>query len=274
MVRISIVTPTFNSEKTIEKNINSVISQKYKNFEHIIIDNLSKDNTINILNRTYEDYKLSDNLNIISEQDSGISDAFNKGIKVAKGEIIAILNSDDYYFDSNLFEKVIDVFKESEVLFIHGDIKFIDDIYGSNIRKPLLCDIKEAMPYNHPTMFFRKNVYEQYGDFDITYKYAMDYELVCRFEKMIPDFRKRGRYLAGEPMVIQLAGGDSWQNELGGIEEIKKALIFHKLWDNNAERFYRERIKRTKIKKVLHFLKLDFVVRYWRNKKWENKGKI
>ena len=193
-MKISIITPSYNSEKTIGRNVNSVISQTYKNYEHIIVDNLSKDSTLRTINEIYQKNNLLDLLTVISEQDNGISDAFNKGIKVAKGEIIAILNSDDYYFDSNLFEKVIDVFKGSEVLFIHGDIKFIDDVYGSNIRKPLLCDIKEAMPYNHPTMFFRKNVYEQYGDFDITYKYAMDYELVCRLEKMIPDFRERGRY--------------------------------------------------------------------------------
>ena len=92
MVRISIVTPTFNSEKTVEKNIHSVISQTHKNFEHIIVDNLSKDNTINIINKIYKHHNLLDNLTIISEQDSGISDAFNKGIKSARGEIIAILN--------------------------------------------------------------------------------------------------------------------------------------------------------------------------------------
>ena len=272
MLKISIITPTFNSEKTIEKNVNSVIGQTYRKFEHIIVDNLSKDSTLKIINEIYQKNNSLNLLRVISEKDNGISDAFNKGIKIAEGDIIAILNSDDYYLDSNLFEKIVDVFKQSEVLFTHGDIKFIDDVYGSNIRKPLLCDIKEAMPYNHPTMFFRKNLYEQYGDFDITYKYAMDYELVCRLEKMIPDFRERGRYLSGEPMVVQLAGGDSWRNELESIEEVKRALIFHKLWDNNAEKFYRERIKRTKIKKVLHFLKLDFVVRYWRNKKWNNKG--
>jgi hypothetical protein len=165
-------------------------------------------------------------------------------------------------------------FEDPEILFTHGDIRFIDDIYGTNIRKPLLCDIREAMPYNHPTMMFRKNVYEQYGVFETSYKFAMDYEFVCRLEKMIPDFRERGRYLAGEPIVVQLAGGDSWRNESAGIEEVKKALIFHHLWNNEAEKFYRERIKRTKIKEILHSLKLDFIIRIWRTKKWGNKVSI
>lgn len=271
MVRISIVTPTFNSENTIEKNINSVINQSYKNFEHIIVDNHSKDSTLNIINKIYESNGLSGFLRIISEADKGISDAFNKGIKAAKGDLIGILNSDDYYFDSGVFIKVTNAFRDPETLFTHGDIKFIDDVYGTNIRKPLLCDIREAMPYNHPTMMFRKNVYDQYGVFETSYKYAMDYEFVCRLEKMVPDFRKRGRYLAGEPIVVQLAGGDSWRNELAGVEEVRKALTFHQLWNNDAAKFYRERIKRTKIKNILHSLKLDFVIRYWRNKKWENK---
>jgi glycosyltransferase involved in cell wall biosynthesis len=271
MVRISVVTPTFNSEKTIERNINSVINQSYKDFEHIIVDNNSKDSTLSLINKIYKDNGLSGILRTINEADNGISDAFNKGIKAAKGDIVGILNSDDYYFDSSVFKRIISAFEDPEILFTHGDIKFIDNIYGTNIRKPLLCDIREAMPYNHPTMFFRKIVYEQYGIFEASYKYAMDYEFVCRLEKRIPEFRTRGRYLAGEPLVVQLAGGHSWQNESAGIEEVKNALIFHQLWNNDAEMFYRKRIKRTKIKEILHSLKLDFVIKIWRNKKWGNK---
>jgi glycosyltransferase involved in cell wall biosynthesis len=271
MVRISVVTPTFNSEKTIERNINSVINQTYKDFEHIIVDNNSKDSTLSLINKIYKDNGLSGILRTINEADNGISDAFNKGIKAAKGDIVGILNSDDYYFDSSVFKRIISAFEDPEILFTHGDIKFIDNIYGTNIRKPLLCDIREAMPYNHPTMFFRKIVYEQYGIFEASYKYAMDYEFVCRLEKMIPEFRARGRYLAGEPLVVQLAGGYSWQNESAAIEEVKNALIFHQLWNNDAEMFYRKRIKRTKIKEILHSLKLDFVIKIWRNKKWGNK---
>jgi glycosyltransferase involved in cell wall biosynthesis len=95
MVRISIVTPTFNSEKTIERNINSVINQTYKDFEHIIVDNNSKDNTVNLINKIYESSSLSGSFRIISEADKGISDAFNKGIMAAKGEFVGILNSNE-----------------------------------------------------------------------------------------------------------------------------------------------------------------------------------
>ena len=267
-MKISIITPTFNSEKTIGKNVNSVINQTYKNYEHIIVDNLSKDGTLKTINEIYRENNLLNLLKVICDQDEGISDAFNKGIESAKGEIVAILNSDDYYFDYTVFEKVVDAFSDSNILFTHGNIKFIDNLYGTNIRKPLLCDIIEAMPYNHPTMFFRREVFNEYGLFDIAYKYAMDYELILRFEKKIKNFHLRGVYLKGEPITVQLAGGDSWQNELASIEEVKKALIQHSFWNAKAEKFFKRRIFRTKLKKWFGRLKLNFIVKIWRSGKW------
>ncbi len=268
-MKISIITPTFNSEKNIEKNVTSVINQKYKCFEHIIIDNLSKDNTLSTINKIYQENNSLNSLRIICEQDNGISDAFNKGIRAAKGNIIAILNSDDYYYDSDVFEKVNLAFKKQNLLFTHGDIKFIDNTYGTNIRKPLLCKITKAMPYNHPTIFFRKDVYNDYGFFNTSYKYAMDYELILRLETTIKDFRSRGLYLAGNPITVQLAGGESWQNELNSIEEVKKALMEHSLWSAEAEKYFRQRVFRTKLKKWLTKFNLNFIVKIWRTGKWQ-----
>jgi glycosyltransferase involved in cell wall biosynthesis len=267
---ISVITPTFNSEKTIERNIKSIIKQNYNNFEHIIIDNLSRDRTLDIVKRIYEENNIISKLRIISEKDEGISDAFNKGIRIAKGKIIAILNSDDYYFDYTVFERVADAFNDSNILFTHGNLQFIDNVYGSNIRKPLLCDITKAMPYNHPTIFLRKTMYEEYGFFDTSYNYAMDFELFCRIEKTINNFRNRGKYLAGKPIAVQLAGGKSWQNEVSSIKEVKKALIKHQLWNNKAKTYYRQRIIRTKLKKILHFIGFRYLVILWRKRKWEN----
>jgi glycosyltransferase involved in cell wall biosynthesis len=102
-MKISVITPTFNSEKTIARNAQSIVSQTHKDFEHIIIDNLSSDNTVGILKRLYEENKITGKLKIISERDSGISDAFNKGINAASGNAIAILNSDDAYYSSQVF---------------------------------------------------------------------------------------------------------------------------------------------------------------------------
>ncbi|MGE5409495.1 MAG: glycosyltransferase, partial [Clostridiales bacterium] len=95
---ISIITPTYNSERTIATNVESVLLQKFTDFEHIIIDNKSTDKTLSIIESLYKKAGKANNLRIISEPDKGISDAFNKGIRNAHGEIIGILNSDDYYY--------------------------------------------------------------------------------------------------------------------------------------------------------------------------------
>lgn len=182
-MKISVITPTFNSEKTIQKTIDSILCQSYTKFEHIIIDNLSEDNTVSIAKNLYKESP--SNLRIISEKDIGISDAFNKGINYSAGEIITILNSDDYYYSNDIFEKVINIFKTSECVIVHGDVEFIDSKYGSYTRKPLELDRLITMPLNHPTMFVNRNIYSSIGLFDNTYRYSMDFEFYCRLYKNI-----------------------------------------------------------------------------------------
>jgi len=267
---LSIITPTFNSAKTIRRNAVSVVNQIYLNFNHIIIDNLSFDETINEVKKVYENAGYIEKLKIISEKDSGISAAFNKGIKLADGDIIGILNSDDYFYDNNVLNRVVDAFKDEKLLFVHGNIYFEDQLYGSNIRKPLLCSITTAMPYNHPTMFFRKEVYEQYGFFDTAYNFAMDYEFICRLFKSITDFNSRGYYLNGNPLVTMVAGGASWRNEIDAIEESKKALKENGYWNFDARKNYILRKLRTKIKSVLLLIGMERVITFWRKQKWED----
>ncbi len=269
---ISVITPTYNSEETIARNINSVIHQNYDNFEHIIIDNLSSDKTIEIAGKIYNENKIPSKLRIISEKDNGISDAFNKGIKAAKGEVIAILNSDDLYFNENVFTRVNSVFNDKNVLFVHGNLYFIDEKFGTNIRKPLLCRIEKGMPFNHPTIFIKKELFEKWGLFDLSLKYAMDYELIVRFEKKINDFRNSGWFIEGEPLAIQYAGGASWKNEIASLNEVKKILKRHDLWNISAKTNYFYRISRTVLKGYLSKLGLDFAVKNWRNIKWKNKN--
>lgn len=269
-MKITIITPTFNSEKTITANVHSVINQTYKNFEHIIIDNESGDHTIEITEKIYIEAGICEKLKIISEKDSGISDAFNKGILASTGDVIAILNSDDEYFNSKIFEKVTEAFKDPGILFFHGDISFKDTLFGSNIRKPLLCPITTTMPYNHPTMFIRKEIYEKFGLYDTDFKYAMDYEFIIRLEKKLEAFREKGMYYSEQPVAIMNAGGASWNNELTSIEESKIALKKHGFWNYDAQKNYLLRIIRTYIKKTLNKLNLNGIVKYWRNKKWEN----
>ncbi len=268
-MKISIVTPTFNSEATILNNINSILDQTYSDFEHIIIDSESSDNTLKLTNESYNKRNLHEKLRIICEKDKGIADAFNKGIAAASGEIIGILNSDDRYYNYSVLEKVAEAFGDNEKLFVHGNILFNDSLYGSNIRKPLLCPITRTMPYNHPTMFFRKEVYKQHGFFDTGYKFAMDFEFICRLIKQVDDFYNKGIYLKGDPLVIMAAGGASWKNELDSIEETRKALKKYDYWNFDARKNHILRKLRTKIKSRLSIIKMEYVVTMWRKRKWE-----
>ena len=267
---LTIITPTFNSTGSINANIKSVLKQSYKNYEHIIIDNISSDDTVQIIKNAYDEACCINKLKIISENDEGISDAFNKGIKASNGEIITILNSDDYYYDDKVLERVVSALEDEEKLFTHGNIYFEDPLYGSNIRKPLLCPITNAMPYNHPTMFFRKIVYTQHGFFDTSYNFAMDFEFICRLFKSSVDFSSRGYYIDGKPLVTMVSGGASWRNELDSIEESKRALKKYGFWNFDAKKNYILRKLRTKIKIVLSKIGLNGVVKKWRKRKWEN----
>ena len=267
---ITIITPTFNSAKTIRRNVVSVVNQTYLNFNHIIIDNLSSDETIDEVKNVYENSGYMEKLQIISEKDSGISEAFNKGIELADGDVIGILNGDDYYYDDKVLERVVNAFEDEEKLFTHGNIYFEDPLFGSNIRKPLLCPVTKAMPYNHPTMFFRKEVYMQHGFFDTSYNFAMDFEFICRLFKSIIDFSSRGYYIDGKPLVTMVGGGASWRNELESIEESRKALKKYGYWNFDARKNYILRVLRTKLKIFLSKIGLNEIIKKWRKRKWEN----
>jgi glycosyltransferase len=269
-MKISIITPTFNSDKIIAGNVNSILGQSYNNYEHIIIDNLSSDNTILTIKNLFEKSGKTNQLNIISEEDNGIADAFNKGINTSKGGIIGILNSDDKYSNDNVLERVRNAFNDEKILFVHGDVLFIDSMYGSNVRKPLLCPVTYALPFNHPTMFFRKEVYKEYGTFDSSYNYAMDFEFICRLIKQFDDFYNKGIYLNGEPLVTMAAGGASWKNELDSIEETRKVLKKYDYWNFDARKNYVLRILRTKLKIFLSKIGLNGLIKKWRKRKWEN----
>ena len=119
-------------------------------------------------------------------------------------------------------------------------------------------------------MFFRKEVYKEYGRFDTDYNYAMDFEFICRLTKMIDDFQNKGIYLNGEPLVTMVAGGASWKNELESIDEIKKALKQYNLWNANAKKNYFLRKIRTKLKLNLSKLGMKKIIVGWRRWKWND----
>lgn len=175
-IKFSIITVCYNSEKTIERTLKSIIAQTYKNFELIIIDGASKDNTLELINK-YRD-KIA-NITIVSEPDKGIYDAMNKGIDLSKGEYIAFLNSDDYY--ENYALEVIEKNLDSDVDILYGNTFLIDQFDGKIFEKerekvePIELIKGKMVP--HTSSFFKSEVLKK-NKFDITYKIAADYKCV------------------------------------------------------------------------------------------------
>jgi len=178
-MKISIITICYNAAKTIEKTIQSVINQDYSDYEYIIIDGGSHDGTVDIVNKYKE--KIAQ---FISEPDKGISDAFNKGLRLANGETIGILNSDDWYEPETF--KIINskLLDNKDRDYLVGAQKYWDKNGGNYIVRPdqkYYKKIQYMMPrLNHPSSFFRKSVYESIGLFNLNYRYAMDYDLFLR----------------------------------------------------------------------------------------------
>ena len=184
-MKVSIVTGTYNSAKTIKDTIESVLSQTYTNIEYIIIDGVSKDNTLDIVN-SYG-VKIT---KVISEKDKGIYDAMNKGVSLATGDIVGILNSDDFFTDNRVIERVVESFKNNDLDAVYGDIHFVNDndlnktvrYYSSRIFRPSLMRLG-FMPA-HPSFYVRRECYNKYGLFDLSYKIGADFELLLRFIKV------------------------------------------------------------------------------------------
>jgi len=180
--KVSIITVCYNSEKTIEDTIQSVTNQTYDNIEYIIIDGTSTDNTLEIINK-YKD-KIT---KIISEKDNGLYDAINKGISIATGEIIANINSDDFYIDKNVIADVVSKMETENSDTLYADLHYVDAIDTNKvIRNWVSGEYKKGMFFRgwmppHPTFFVRKSVYNQYGMFNLELKSASDYEIMLRF---------------------------------------------------------------------------------------------
>ncbi|OJW78850.1 glycosyltransferase family 2 protein [Spirosoma sp. 48-14] len=183
MTLVTIITVCLNSDKHIEQTIQSVLNQSYNNIEYIIIDGKSTDSTLEIIKRYAS--KHPSIIQYISEPDAGIYNAMNKGIKMAKGELIGIINSDDWY-EVNTVENVLLAYSKNGLAVYHG----IQRTYLNDKIIGLQCTSSNQLQIRmieHPTCFLPKELYSTYGIFDENYKYASDYELMLRLQsKNIP----------------------------------------------------------------------------------------
>lgn len=191
----SVITVTFNSRLYLAEAISSVLSQDIADLEYIIVDGGSTDGTLEIIRQ----HAVSDSrIRWISEKDEGIADAFNKGIRMARGELIGILNSDDTYAAGAL-QAVAAVFAaEPDCDVVHGDMLRFQGTTPLFLLKPAAVDerIWHDMPVNHPATFVRRRAYDKVGLFDTQLKVAMDYELVLRFYRAGCHFRYLEQVLA------------------------------------------------------------------------------
>lgn len=188
-LKISVLTPTYNMGEFIEDNIKSVLNQNYENWEHIIYDAVSTDNTLEILKK-YE------HLLWTSEPDSGQSDAYNKALQKASGDLVLCLNADDYLLEKDVFSKVIDEVSKcrledysafmGNIFIVKRDGSIISEMNNRN-RDYSFHDLLNITPLViHPATFFRTNLLKEIGGFDLNVHYQMDYEIFLRCAKNKP----------------------------------------------------------------------------------------
>ena len=195
-IKVSIITVVFNGSKHIEQTINSVLSLNYDNLEYIIIDGGSSDGTVDIIKK-YED-KLA---YWVSEPDNGIYDAMNKGIKRSNGELIGIINSDDWY-EPNAIKEAVSLYDGLTV--VYGLLKFIRNDHIEKIYAPSPCLIKSEM-IPHPACFIPRRIYDSFGLYDLQYKSCADYHLILRLLQNHITFK-----LIEKPLANFRLGGFSW----------------------------------------------------------------
>ncbi|NVD05396.1 glycosyltransferase [Vibrio sp. JPW-9-11-11] len=180
-MKVSIITVCFNSEATIEDTIQSVASQDYVDIEYIVIDGGSIDNTNAIIS------KYADVVDIhVSEPDRGLYDAMNKGIHLASGDVVGILNSDDFFVSSKSVSELMAGFVSSDVDAVYSDLVYVDQgdtnkitrLYSSRMFKRSLIKFGIMLP--HPTFYAKKKVYNAVGDYKLTYRVAADFEFITR----------------------------------------------------------------------------------------------
>ena len=248
-MKISLITVAYNSAKTIADTINSVRAQSYPDIEYVIIDGASSDETLQLINSS--NYP---GIVLISEPDKGIYDAMNKGVEIATGEVVGILNSDDVYQDSEVIKDVMTYFiSDPDLDILYGDLVYVksDDLskvvrkWKSRSTYPNFFEHANVPP--HPTLFLKKQVYTQVGRFDLRYKLAADYEFMLRVFKK---FNFKSRYVPRLMVKMRLGGATNknLKNILNGNKEIILA------WRHNGFRVPVFLMPLRFIKRIIQFI--------------------
>lgn len=251
-MKISIITPSYNSSKTISRTIDSIIFQEYKDIEYIVVDGGSIDGTQDIV----LEYKDKLNIKLISEKDNGIYDAMNKGIKLATGDIVGILNSDDFYENSSVLSNVIEAFRSEKVDAVYGDISYFSNNKSKITRywkagKYFEKKLNNGWCIPHPSLFLRKSVYGKCGSFNLDLKIAADYEFMLRILKI----HKLNTVYIPKVFVRMYDGGisgSSLKQRIRGWRELGKA------WTVNHLKIPKFFILRRVLSKIFQFKSKEY----------------
>jgi len=229
-MKITLITVCFNSEKTIKDTLESVLHQTFTNYEYIIVDGKSKDNTLKII----EEYipKFKGKITLISEKDKGLYDAMNKGIKLAQGDIVGILNSDDILANRFVFQKIIDTFKETNCDGTYSDLLFMSEALEKPTRNFIAHNYTKHFGWHppHPTLYIKKKIYQEIGNFNIKYRICADLDFMTRLIKKEYKLEYMKKYL-----IIMRSGGVSTDGLKGYTRNLKEA---NEVLKNNNIKFY------------------------------------
>ena len=226
-MKVSIITPTFNSAKTIQSNLDSIKAQSFKDYQLIIIDNNSQDETIEIIKKNN-----IKNIKFLIEEDLGIFDAINKGIRNSDNELISVLHSDDFYNNENVLKDIVETFEEYK----DSDIVYGDLIYVKKDNIDITLRYWKSGAYSknlfykgwhppHPSFFAKKKLFEKYGYYDLNNGNSADVELMFRF---LNTHNLKSKYL-NKTLVKMRYGGASNKDVLSIIKQNIQIMKFLKI---------------------------------------------
>lgn len=222
-MKVSVITATWNSAATLRDTLESVLRQTYPDVEHIVVDGASTDETMELV-KEYEP-RYNGRLRYVSEPDKGIYDAMNKGIRMATGEVVGILNSDDFYTSDRVLERVAEVMERGKTDAVYGDVHYVNDgrlekcvrYYSS---KPFRRGwMRLGFMPAHPSFYCRREVYMKYGGFDISYRVAADFENLLR---LIFVNKIKTAYIPKDFVTMRTGGASS-----SGIQSHKQIMKDH-----------------------------------------------
>lgn len=233
---ISVITACRNSAATLQDTIDSVLRQTHPDVEHIIMDGASTDGTVELIRRNEPRYY--GRLKWVSEHDSGMYDAMNKGILMAAGDVVGILNSDDFYTSDDVLERVAGEFAADPTLeAVYGDIHFVKEpdmkrctrYFSSRLFRPWLLRFGFMPP--HPSLYCRREVYEKYGLYDLEFRTSSDYEMVVR---LFGRYKINARYMNMDFVTMRAGGAstDGIESKRNVNRDIAGSLRKHGIYSN------------------------------------------